>query len=203
LKKNSPTAAGPTDNAAPDHARVDAINQIFALFERNYHNQFYKAFSNQTDLVTTKRLWLDALARFDIATTLHAARRIIERNEFLPTLATMIKACETQSDRGLPETHAAYLEACRAPSPKASYDWSHLAVYYAGRASDWYFLQNNSEQVAYPVFRQHYQNICERVRLGEQLEPPQRPQLSQHSVSPVPKDEAKKQFMKLRQTLDI
>lgn len=202
MKKNSPTEVGPTDSGQPNAARIDVINQVFALFKRNYHNQFFKAYGSETDVNTTKRLWLEALVRFDESTQLHAARRIIEHNEFLPSLATMIKACEASSDLGLPDAHSAYLEACRAPSPKAAHTWRHLAVYYAGRASDWYFLQSNSEHIAYPIFRQHYQEVCDRVRLGESLAPPELPKLSHDSQLPASKEKARAEFKKLRQLLD-
>ncbi|WP_185234840.1 replication protein P [Teredinibacter franksiae] len=212
MKKNSPTEAGPTNSQAPSQAstqgqaseeRIDALNQIFALFKRNYHNQFFKAYGNETDVNATKRLWFEALQRFNCNVILRAARTIIENNEFLPTLATMIKACETSSDLGLPEVHAAYLEACRAPSPKANYNWSHLAVYYAGKSADWYFLQSNSEQYAYPVFKQHYQDVCDRVKLGEKLITPTQPALPSKIKTPVDKQKARAAFSEMRKSLDL
>ena len=43
----SPTPAGPTDPAEPpDSQLVEAINQVFALFRLNYHNQYYAAWSD-------------------------------------------------------------------------------------------------------------------------------------------------------------
>lgn len=207
MKKNSPTAVGPTEQAANEKAaheqRIDAINQIFALFKRNYHNQFFKAFSNETDVNAAKRLWLESLRRFDVTLSLTAARNIIENNEFLPTLATMIKACELLSQQGLPDVHSAYLEACNAPSPKAAQAWSHPVVYHAGKASDWFFLQTNSEHVAYPVFRQHYTTLCERVRQGETLPEPSHPALPERVATPVDRASAKQRMQDLRKNLKI
>ncbi|SMF61014.1 Loader and inhibitor of phage G40P [Alteromonadaceae bacterium Bs31] len=197
MKKNLTIEAGPSETL------IDAINQVFALLELNYHNQFYKAFSKPEDLPQIKRLWLSALKRFEPKIILQAIKSIIENNEFLPTLASMIKACEASSKLGLPEAHAAYLEACRAPSPKASQNWSHLAVYYAGRAADWYFLQNNSEHIAFPVFKQHYQELCQRVRLGEKLTAPTLEALPQKIKQAASKEALKAEFSKLRNSLDI
>ena len=43
----SPTPAGPTDTAPqPEPQVVEAINQVFALFRLNYHNQYYAAWSD-------------------------------------------------------------------------------------------------------------------------------------------------------------
>jgi len=196
-----PTEAGPPSSRSEEH--IDAINQVFALFKRNYHNQFFKAYSNEKDVNATKRLWLEALTRFPVEIILRAARKIIENNEFLPTLATIIKACETQSELGLPEAHAAFLEACQAPSPKAAHNWSHPAVYYAGKAADWFFLQNNNEHVAFPVFKQHYEQICQRVRLGEVLQEPERPALPESVKQPVDRETLRKEVSKMMKTLDL
>jgi hypothetical protein len=170
LKHSLPTEVGQTDDpSARDHL-IDAINQVFALFRLNYHAQFFKAFTTEAELVQIKKLWLSELDRFSAQTLLRAAKAIIEGSDYLPTLHTMIRHCETYSDRAkLPDAHSAYLEACRAPSPKASYRWSHPAIYFAGKACDWYFLQTNSESIAYPIFKHKYQDYCDRVRAGEVL----------------------------------
>ena len=43
----SPTPAGPTEaGSQADNASVEAINQVFALFRLNYHNQYYAAWSD-------------------------------------------------------------------------------------------------------------------------------------------------------------
>lgn len=179
------------------------MNQIFALFKRNYHNQFFKAFGNETDVNAAKRLWLESLQRFDTTTQLKAARTIIENNEFLPTLATMIKACETSSQQGLPEPHAAYLEACNAASPKAAQTWSHPAVYHAGKATDWYFLQSNAENIAFPIFKQHYLALCEKIRLGEKLTLPSTTALPEKISTPVDRKKARQKMSDLRKNLEI
>ncbi len=106
---------------------------------------------------------------------MQACDRAIRESEYLPTVRGILKFCELDDlELGLPDSHSAYLEACRAPSPKADYHWSHLAVYHAGKACDWYFLANSSEAQAFPVFRRHYETITQRLRRGEQLSQPQR-----------------------------
>ena len=49
-------------NPASREAHVEAINQVFALFRLNYHNQYYAAFPDAQQLNQIKKLWLDALA---------------------------------------------------------------------------------------------------------------------------------------------
>lgn len=172
MHNNSQIAAGQNKRPVGDdkHAMIDALNQVFTLFRLNYHNQYLKAFGNTEELNEVKRLWLEMLGRFNAPTLLSAAKCVIENNEFLPTLHTMIHYCEKMSAHdALPDAHSAYIEACRAPSPKAAYDWSHPAVYHAGKQCDWYFLQSSAENIAYPIFKQKYNDVCAQVRSGALL----------------------------------
>ncbi len=185
-------------------ALIDAINQVFTLFRLNYHNQYLKAFGNAAELNEVKRLWLEMLGQFDARTLLSAAKMVIETSEYLPTLRTMIHFCEkASSDPGLPDAHSAYLEACRAPSPKAGYGWSHPAVYHAGKRCDWYFLQTNSEAVAFPVFREIYEDICLSVRNGVQLDEPQPPALPEKAGDPLDKARNQEKLQELRASLKL
>ena len=127
----SPTPAGPTDPAEPpDSQLVEAINQVFALFRLNYHNQYYAAWSDAEQVNQVKRLWLEALDAYPTAVILRAAQHAIEHSDYLPTLNRMIEACRhCLSDLGLPSPYDAYRQACLAPSPKTDATWQHPAVY--------------------------------------------------------------------------
>ncbi len=183
---------------------IDAINQVFALFRINYHNQYYSAF-NQVELLNqAKRLWLNSLSQFTPEAILRGAKKVIEESEYLPTLNRMIRACQGNLEEfGLPDAHRAYVEACQAPNPKAAYRWSHPAVYHAGSASDWYFLASSNEKDAFPVFERHYQRLCARVIAGEQLPAPNVPALPKEIVQPLSREENIKRMEELRKSLDI
>ena len=59
----SPTPAGPTEaREPPDSQLVEALNQVFALFRLNYHNQYYAAWSDAEQVKQVKRLWLEAVS---------------------------------------------------------------------------------------------------------------------------------------------
>jgi hypothetical protein len=61
----SPTAAGQAKPAAASAELIDAINQTFALFQVNYHNQYYAAFGDNTKSENlAKKLWLSKLEGF-------------------------------------------------------------------------------------------------------------------------------------------
>lgn len=206
MSNNSPTVAGPyrKGSDAKKLELIDTINQVFTLFRLNYHNQYLKAFGNTAELNEVKRLWLDMLNRFDAPTILSAARTVIETSEFLPTLHTMIHYCERASSRfNLPDAHSAYIEACRATSPKAGWRWSHPAVYHAGKACDWYFLQSSPENVAFPIFRKKYDAICQDVRKGLELELPELPALKKEASPPMDKQQGQERLSALKASLNL
>ena len=211
-QNSSTTAAGQADNTqrgeqerpAPGDGHIDAINQVFALFRINYHNQYYAGFKDTELLNQAKRLWLNSLAQFSPETILRGARKVIEESEYLPTLHRMIRACQGEPGKfGLVDAHQAYVEACRAPSPKAAYAWSHPAVYHAGCASDWYFLTTNAEKTAFPIFERHYLKLCERVMNGVTLPAPNVPALPETIERPLSKEENAKRMEELRKQLDL
>ncbi len=206
MPNNLPTAAGHSsrDTQGKKVELVDAINQVFTLFRLNYHNQYLKAFGNTSELNEVKRLWLEMLSRFEAPAILAAAKMVIENSEFLPTLHTMIHNCERASSKNfLPDPHSAYLEACRAPSPKAAFAWSHPAVYFAGKACDWLFLQSSAESVAYPLFRRKYEEICADVRNGSKLPPIQQPALPESGSEPLDRQASQRRLEAMRASLEL
>ncbi len=185
---NTQTEAGQTTSdtrhANNGGATIDAINRIFAEFELVYHNQYTKAFPTLEKLQYAKKLWYTNLCQYRPDQIINAAHQVIRESEYLPTIRGLLKYCDTQMDAyGLPEAHAAYLEACNAPSPKAEHRWSHCAVYHAGKNTGWFALANNVEAKMYPKFEQQYRALCSRVRAGETLSPPQHQALPEHIES--------------------
>jgi hypothetical protein len=172
---------------------------VFALFRLNYHNQYYAAYPDQSQLVQIKKLWLEALAELPVEQILRGAKHAIEHSEYLPTLNRMIESCQAGlSEYGLPDAREAYLEACRAASPKSAQPWSHPAVYLAGRDSDWFFLANNEERITWPVFRAHYQHHVAAVLRGETLAVPSPEALEQHKAEPLSPEAQIAELKKLR-----
>ncbi|MEH6611548.1 MAG: replication protein P [Halioglobus sp.] len=181
-------------------AHVEAINQVFALFRLNYHNQYYAAYPDGVQLNQIKKLWLDSLHDYPVEQILKGAKHAIEHSEYLPTLNRMHECCQQGLvDMGLPAPHDAYIEACRAPAPRSAQVWSHPAVYLAGRDSDWFFLTSNTERTSWPVYREHYQKYCSRVLRGEQLEVPEPEALEKPSSAPLSKEEQLAELRKLRE----
>ena len=184
--------------------RVDAINQIFAEFEFAYHNQFHKAFSDAESQIIAKKYWLSSLEQYSPLQIVHAAKQVIRSQDYLPSIAALVKACEQGLDLfGLPSPRQAYIEACGAPSPKREFSWSHEAVYLAGQAAGWFILASEPESKSFPLFDYHYQILCRRVINGEQLELAVAEPLPEKAAHPLSKSEAKARFAKMREELDL
>lgn len=204
--KTSPTHPGQNDASGRQtiEAHVDALNQVFALFRLNYHNQYYAAFPDAQQLNQIKKLWLESLSDYPVEHILKGAKHAIEHSEYLPTLNRMLECCQQGlADLGLPPAHSAYLEACSAPSPKSAQTWSHAAVYLAGRDSDWFFLANNTERTSWPVFKGHYESHCARVLRGELLTVPEPEAIEQQTSEPIKPEEQLARLRKLREQTNL
>lgn len=183
---------------------MDAINQAFAEFEFAYHNQFHKAFATTESLVIAKKYWLSNLEQYTPLQIVHAAKRVIKTQDYLPSIAALVRACEQGFDLfGLPAPRQAYLEACAAPSPKRQQQWSHEAVYFAGKAAGWYLLANEPEARALPIFEYHYGLLCQRVINGETLELETPTPLGPREERPLDRSETKARLAKLKSDLGL
>lgn len=197
------------ESSAPDKAKagrdhVDAINQLFAEFELAYHNQFHKAYGQEGSLALAKKHWLGCLVDFTPEVIVRAARHLVKTQEFLPTLATVVAACENAPALfGLPTARAAYVEACCKPEPKAAQQWSHPAVYLAGRETGWYELASETQDAIFPLFEHNYQQFCQRVMRGEKLDLPVVQALTPGVATPLNPEENKARLAELRRKFDL
>jgi hypothetical protein len=172
---------------------------VFALFRLNYHNQFYAAYPDESQLKQVKRLWLESLVDYPVEQILRGAKHAIEHSEYLPTLHRMHDCCQQgMGELGLPSAHDAYVEACQAGSPKSAQRWSHPAVYLAGRDSDWFFLANNVQRLSWPVYRDHYQGYVAKVLSGESLDIPAPEALEKQAAEPLSAEQQLSELEKLR-----
>ncbi len=204
-KVKTPAAArsnGSVNAAGRDH--VDAINQLFAEFELAYHNQFHKAFAAAGSLALAKKYWLEALAGFSPDVIRRATRLVVQNQQFLPSLATMVSTCENgQALFGLPTAEAAYREACLAPEPKHLHPWSHPAVYFAARETGWFALANDVQSTVFPLFEYNFAQCCKRVMHGETLSMPVQQALPASLAAPLSPEMNRKKLKALRAQFDL
>lgn len=203
---NLSTVAGHHDTSISREKReglIDAINQAFQLLRINYHHLYFSAYKEIDALDAAKRLWLENLSPYSPETIIAAAHKVIKQSDYLPTVSQLVRQCQqTTSGLVIPDVHSAYVEACRAASPKQNYSWSHPIIYYAGRNSDWFFLANNPESIALPIFKQHYQRLCQRLYNGESLPPVKKLALPETVETPLTKTENAKRMAELKEGFD-
>ncbi len=178
---------------------------MFALFRLNYHNQYYSAFGDGSQLNQVKKLWLDSLASHSIEAILLGARHCIETSEYLPTLHRMLECCREAhlKAQGLPEVHAAYREACLAPEPKHAQGWSHPAVYHAGRETGWFLLASSPESKSFPAFERCYRALCDQLAAGATLALPSPGESTANSVAAPDIEQQRAQLARLRSDTGI
>ncbi|MAY03798.1 MAG: hypothetical protein CMQ38_12575 [Gammaproteobacteria bacterium] len=187
-------------DASRDH--VDVINQIFAEFELAYHNQYRKAYPDEAAVKLGKKYWLECLSDYPATLLLQATRELVKTHSYLPTVADLVNVCKRGVHLfGLPDPREAYLEACRAASPKAAQKWSHTAVYLAGKNTGWFELANKPEGQIFPLFEYNYSQLCQRVLAGEDLYYQQDKALSQETTSPLSNKDNLSRLEKLRKDL--
>ncbi len=199
-----PAARASAQTEAGKRDRVDAINQLFTEFELAYHNQFHKAYAQEGSLNLAKKYWMTCLGDFTPEVILRAARQVVRSQEYLPTVAAVVTACENALPLfGLPPAHAAYVEACCAPEPKSQQQWSHPAVYLAGKATSWFALATEPQSVIFSVFEYNYHQLCGRVLRGEVLDLQVPVALPESVPQPLSLEQNKAKLQELRKKFDL
>lgn len=201
LQSGNVSKAGENELALnPD--TIEAINGVFLLMAANYGNQYNAAYPTTDRSNIAKRLWAKHLNHYPKNVIMAVADQIVGGETFLPALAKFKEYCDkAYSLFGLPEARSAYIEACRAPQPKSGFAWSHPAIYYAGKATDWFFLSSESERIVFPVFKRNYEMLCERVIKGEELTAPMVKALPKEVHIPLTKKENQKHLAELKKSL--
>jgi hypothetical protein len=170
LVGDNPDSFNDGSSSSNRHDHIDAINQVFAELELAYHNQYHKAYADEGSIRLAKKYWLECLANFSPQLILQATRTVVTSQQYLPSVATIVQACEeSMSQYGLSAIHDAYVEACCAIHPKAEQKWAHPAVYLAGKATGWFELSIKTEAQIYPLFEKNYRRLCQQVIRGEEL----------------------------------
>ena len=152
-------------------------------------------------MIMAKRLWARLLADYSGEVIMRAAEKAVKENSFLPNVHEVLARCDIADAMGLPSAYAAYMEACRAPSPKKEFNWSHPAVYFAGRASDWFFLANTPEEQAFPVYQRNYEILLKRIQDGDELEMDIAKALPETVEIALPREEQHKRLQDLKKNL--
>jgi hypothetical protein len=183
---------------------IDAINTVFTQFEVAFPNLYHRAYTSDNSIMLAKQLWANSLKEFSGEQILRASQKAIESSDFIPTIHSVLNNCRQDlSSFGLPSPRAAYIEACNASEPRSEFNWSHPAVYFAGRESGWFFLASNIETKALPVFEANYRKLCDRVLAGETMAMPNAERLPSETSTPLSSEEKVQRMAALRKEIGL
>ncbi|WP_243633705.1 replication protein P [Motiliproteus coralliicola] len=172
----STTPTGDQQAQASDPIPVETkqlVNMLFVRLMTIYGHKFKSLFQDESELRVAKREWALSLRGYTERDIVEAIDRCKESFVWPPTIAEFLQLLKRDlAEYGLPEVLRAYVEACRFADKPRQHDWSHPAVYYAGRATDWFRLRTEDKPEVFPDFEHHYRQLCRRVIEGESLEVP-------------------------------
>lgn len=146
---------------------------IFARFMAIYGHKFKSCFETQDEIRIAKREWALSLGGYTEKELVAAIDYCKENSAWMPTISEFIKVLRNLTgDFGLPIAKYAYEEACNFSESASHHEWTHPAVYHAGKATGWFRLRTEDAVDVYPDFRYNYDVICRRIRSGERLDNP-------------------------------
>ncbi len=146
---------------------------VFARFMTIYGHKFKSVFDNENEIRIAKREWALSLRDYTEQELVAAVDRCKEEYVWMPTISEFLAVLKKgMDDLGLPSALKAYREACEYSDDPRNHDWSHPAVYFAGRESDWFRLRTEEKSRVFGDFEANYRRICQRVLAGEKLEVP-------------------------------
>ncbi len=168
--------AKPEDQPSGNDYAATLVNNLFKSLQAAYPG-WRAAFKDDEALRLAKLTWVKAFMENGINTPeqiqmgMTKARR--DESDFFPSVGRFMKWCNpTPQDLGLPSTEEAYREAAYKYQSPSKKDWSHPAVYQAGKKTGWFFIGTSPEKDSFPKFKRAYAEICEQVMAGQNFSIP-------------------------------
>ena len=86
------------------------------------------------------------------------------KGEFLPSLGRLIQCCQPDlKELGLPDTEQAWQEACNHSHEVIQHQWSHDAVYLAGRRVGWHAIRSAGGDVQVSRLKKTFINVYQQL----------------------------------------
>ena len=165
-----PAPAGELNEFAKQH-----INSIFKRLAHTFPS-FKNAYRTEEERTEVKRVWVKALVESGVCSTEQIARGMAKarqhESDFFPSVGKFISWCKPDAaDMGLPIAHEAWLEINRNSHQIFIHQWSHSAVYEAGRRLGWHEVRNGF--VTQKQFEMIYKIIVDEVASGAEFKLPE------------------------------
>ena len=135
------------------------VNMIFARFKLLYGLKFRKQYDSDDEIDIAKREWalsLEGYSKEELSVAMESCKVL---HKWPPTIADFIELIPGNNIEP-PDIRKAYEEAARYSDTPQKHNWSHNAVYLAGKSIGWYDLRTSSKSKSWPLFRQAYKQAC-------------------------------------------
>ena len=144
---------------------------LFARFHHIYTHKYDSAYSDAQTLNYAKKEWALSLRGFNQAQIEWAIEQCKDLFAWPPSISEFKALMQPSAEQmGLPSTRNAYVEACLGAHRPLTFQWTHQAVKQAAKLSDYYSLKSQSESYMLPIFKRHYQKVCEQVFAQDEFE---------------------------------
>ena len=147
-----------------DQARI--INGVFVELKNSFPGQFLKYADKIPgwEDYERKRLFNDDDFRRLTARQIKNGLNRACKGEFLPSLGRLIQCCQPDlKELGLPDTEQAWQEACNHSHEVIQHQWSHDAVYLAGRRVGWHAIRSAGGDVQVSRLKKTFINVYQQL----------------------------------------
>jgi hypothetical protein len=99
------------------------------------------------------------LTREQVLLGVDAFKASAAEKPYMPNPGEFVEMCKQPMVSDAPGARDAYMEACKNAGFLADANWSHPAVYVAGKATGWFELRNRPEKDTWPIFKKSFTPI--------------------------------------------
>lgn len=161
----------PAPKAELNAGAANMVNELFQSLQIAYP-AWTHTFKTQNELALAKKSWVKTFMECGICTEeqirLGMKRARADKSDFFPSAGKFVSWCKpTPEELGLPSESDAYREAALNSHNPIGHQWSHPAVYFAGKETGWFFLKSEPQRDTQPAFNRVYEDICKRVMRGD------------------------------------
>lgn len=147
------------------------VNDIFRALQGAFP-AWRAAFPDDASLKAAKATWVKALIDAGITDIQQIARGVrkarLSDNDFFPSVGRFIAWCRVSpDDLGVPPVDQAWIEVGRHAHHVLEHQWSHPAVYEAGRRTGWFELRTGT--ATRKSFAEQYQAVVSEVATGAEF----------------------------------
>lgn len=175
-----PSNGQPQPATEPIH-QLQAARRILYFFERLqalYGRRYHATFNTPEREAQAKKEWspyIQTLNKVAMDSGFEQAKQKAidgEKSYQWPNIPDIIRLCKPSlSQLGLSDITTAFNEACQHAHEPTIHQWSHQAVYLAGKQTGWHTLRCDSHlDRVRKQFAHDYQGLCNRLLAGHSID---------------------------------